>query len=104
MIQQKTREEDEERRKDSFTIEGPFGLKGKFRGLNVLVGLALVVLSVLSTILYFHMQDERSVLVALKEVAKSTRELTYVITLPQDKREGLHMDMPESLRSRLKNE
>lgn len=62
-------------------------------------------LSVTAYITYSHAEEQRSqekqTVQELKETKQAIREMTYVLTLPQDKREKLRLDMPRSLRERI---
>ena len=36
-----------------------------------------------------------------KEIAQTMKEMTYIVSLPQDARSNLRLDMPESLREKV---
>lgn len=64
-----------------------------------------VLLSITAYITYSHAeeqkQEQKQTVMELKETKQAIREMTYVLTLPQDKREKLRLDMPRSLRERI---
>ena len=86
----------------------------EIRGISVLLTLLLAATVASGIILYFH---EKEMLVfedglrqiledsnkQQKEMNKRQEEMNYILTLPTDKRERLNLEMPDSLRQRLRD-
>jgi hypothetical protein len=98
------------RRREIALSLGP--LKVTLRGYDVLLTLICCGLVGLGTLIYyndkagakemeaFHTQHH-IIIEAQKRQEDAFREMTYVISLPQDKRDKLNLEMPDSLRKRI---
>ena len=82
---------------DTLEVEG-YGLKGRARGTDVLVVLLFFALVGLGYL--HHLQEEA----LLNRVLEAMTENTYVLSLPQADRERLQIQMPDSLRRKIRRD
>lgn len=90
---------------DTFRVKIPGGGEVSATGKETVV-LLLVCLcfSGMAYLIWSHDANDREFQTkfvrAQQEMIEQQRAHTYVLTLPQDKREQLHLDMPDALRTR----
>ena len=101
----------EERQQDELEVTGPGGTKIRARGYDILVIMVIVGITLLGYVLWEHkmearagqQQMEEKVTKSLDKVAQSQEELSYLISLTPEQRARLSLEMPESLRRRLRD-
>lgn len=79
----------------------------KLKGSNLperLLGDRTVILVLICALAWYMWWHHAATEALLQKNLEATNALTYVISLPQDKRESLNLAMPESLRRQLKRE
>jgi len=88
------------------TLEAPF-VKAHFEGKHVsnllrfLIFLGIALILVLGYFLTLSVQtDHGQIKSGLESLSEAQRETTYVLSIPQEKREELRLTMPDSLRKR----
>lgn len=93
---------------DSVTLRG-LGFFAQFRGrhlpnlLRFLIFLCLAIILILGAIFERETSAEHGALkAAINDQADTQREMTYILTLPQERREALNLAMPDSLRKRIR--
>ena len=108
---------------DELRVNVPFGsatLKSRLlRRPDLLLAIILALVSTTLAVVVMHLRDVREDDKALREIilqgisdltkeqrrtTEAQQELNYIITLPQEKRERLNLDKPESLRRKLRPE
>lgn len=94
-----------EKRKET-EISGPFGLKIKFRGYDLVTVITVVSLALIAYFLVDHKSvsatNQEKVVEQLSKQEEALVTMIYVLTLPQEARDKLKLDMPESLRKKLR--
>lgn len=82
-----------------------WGVTVELRGLTVIMSAVLLVVGLVLFGLFLHdretSRDLKSLLVEQAATTQSMQEFTYVITLTQEKREALRLQMPTSLHKKL---
>jgi len=82
--------------------DGKRWIKLSGREVATLLIIAILVLSVIGFLDQRMRRDEHGLLsMDLKAVTEAQRETTYILSLRQEEREKLRLQMPESLRKRL---
>ena len=82
-----------------------WGVMIELRGLTVIMASVFLIVAAVLIGLFLHDRDSQSALTRLlveqTATTQAVQEFTYVITLPQDKRDALKLQMPDSLRKKL---
>jgi len=110
----KRTEEDQEERRGGVELSLPWGASIKIRGISMLLTLVLVAVVAVGVISYFHERETlsfedgiRQILMDMNKQQKAMTdreaEMNYILTLPADKREKLNLEMPDSLRNKLRD-
>jgi len=96
----------EEKRKVT-EISGPFGFKIKFRGYDFVTIINIITLALICYMIIDHKvisaDNQIKVIEALSKQEESMMAMIYVISLSQDKREKLKLEMPDSLRKKMRD-
>lgn len=85
---------------ESVRAELPWGASITARGPGVVI--AFIVALSTASIAFLVWQHDVGTKAALSAVQNSVEDLTYVMTLPQDKREQLQLTMPDSLAAKMR--
>jgi len=92
-------------RRSGLVIRLPWGVVLEVRGLSIIMAAVLVVVGLTLIGVFLHDRDSQTILLRLLSEQVATKEaqieFTYVITLPQEKREALKLQMPDTLRKKL---
>lgn len=92
---------------EELEVNAPGGFKIRARGYDVIVLLAVAGLTLLGYITWQHTIDEKAskteIVTTIKQMAESQEELAYIVSLTAAEREKLRLDMPSSLRKRLRD-
>ncbi len=113
MPQQQRQEDYSKRKEDGLELSGPYGLKAKFSGDKVVI--IVILLAGFFTMVFFlrdsdKQQTERVMAIRgdiaqkMGAVADQVEEATWVLTLPEAERKALKLDMPYSMRKKLRRE
>lgn len=85
---------------------GPGGIKFRARGYDIITLVGIIIGVLVAYVLWQHMAESKEqskvIVDALKQVATSQQELSYMISLTAEERARLKLDMPPSLRERLR--
>lgn len=96
----------EEKRKVT-EVSGPFGLKIKFRGYDLVTIITIVALAFVVYILIDHKslssENQAKVVEKLTNQEEAMAAMIYILSLPQDKRDKLKLEMPDSLRKKMRD-
>lgn len=107
MPPKKEEHQSDDRRKDGVTITLPWGMDIKIRGLSVISSLTFAAVCVIAYLLWDHRQqtsqEEIEMVSAMKNLTKSQLEMNYILTLNADQRQKLDLQMPDSLRERIRD-
>jgi len=91
---------------DEVEVNGPGGFKIRARGYDILTLLVVVGIALLGYLFWEHKIDAKAsqveIVKAVEKVADSQSELSYLISLTAEERSRLKLDMPESLRRRVR--
>ena len=101
----------EERQQDELEVAGPGGMKIRARGYDILVIAVIVGVSLIGYVLYEHKGDAKAgqetmrteITKSLDKVSQSQEELSYLISLTPEQRAKLSLEMPDSLRRRIRD-
>ncbi len=93
------------RRAEDLSVRGPFGLSAHASGPNTMIALLIVVcfsgIVFLGWVHHNELQAAQAQTAAhIQRIEDHFGETAYILTLPQEKREQLRLDMPESLRQK----
>ncbi len=93
------------RRADDLMVHGPFGFTARASGPNTMIALLICICFAGIIFLgYLHHNENQAaqaqVSAHIQRIEEHFGETAYILTLPQDKREQLRLDMPESLRQK----
>ena len=82
-----------------------WGVMIELRGLTVIMSAVFLIVAAVLVGLFLHDRDSQSALTRLlveqTATTQAVQEFTYVITLSQEKRDQLRLQMPDSLRKKL---
>lgn len=96
-----------EEQPDELEVNAPGGFKIRARGYDLIVILMAFGVAGIAYLLWEHKVDAKAaqaeVTHAVQEVASSQTELSYLMTLTPDERSKLKLEMPESLRKRVRD-
>jgi hypothetical protein len=94
----------EEHQQEEAEITAPGGFKIRARGYDLLVTASVVVVGLVAYMLYEHKSETATSTAlltgAIRELSAAQREMTCVISLPQERRE-LEFNSPNSLCKRI---
>ena len=101
----------EERQQDELEVTGPGGTKIRARGYDIMVIMVIVGITLLGYVLWEHKMEAKAgqesmkveITKSLDKVAQSQEELSYLISLTPEQKAKLNLEMPESLRRRLRD-
>lgn len=85
-----------EDQEESVTVKAPGGVSVTARGDRTATAVLVAVIGV--ALIYLVFMHHQSTEAALKKIEESLNNNTYVLSLSQERREKLGLDMPESLR------
>lgn len=91
---------------DEVEVNAPGGFKVRARGYDILTLIVVVGLVLLGYMFWEHKGEAKAaqaeVTKAVEKVADSQNELAYLISLTPEERSRLKLDMPDSLRRRVR--
>lgn len=91
---------------ESMEVDAPGGFKIRARGYDILTLIIVVGLVLLGYMFWEHRGEAKAsqieVTKAVEKVAESQAELSYLISLTPEERSKLKLDMPDSLRRRMR--
>ena len=91
---------------EALEVDAPGGFKIRARGYDILTLIVVVGLVLLGYMFWEHKGEAKSsqieVTKAVEKVAESQAELSYLISLSPEERSRLKLDMPDSLRRRMR--
>lgn len=91
---------------DALEVDAPGGFKVRARGYDILTLIIVVGLVLMSYMFWEHKGEAKAsqveVTKAVEKVAESQAELSYLISLSPEERSRLKLDMPDSLRRRMR--
>ena len=95
---------------EEFEVRGPGGIGMSFKGQSQQLLVILLIFTVaggLGYMLWEHSQDEKTskgdIIKAVQKISDSQEELSYITSLTPEDRAKLRLDMPDSLRKRLRD-
>lgn len=98
--------EDKENKRREITLSlGP--LKLVLRGYDVLITLVLCLICVSAVYAYSHIEasaaEHKEIVIEQRKQNEQLTEMVFILSLSQDKREKLGLEMPASLRRKLRD-
>lgn len=91
---------------DALEVDAPGGFKVRARGYDILTLIVVAGLVLLGYMFWEHKDEAKAsqveVTKAVEKVADSQAELSYLISLSPEDRAKLKLDMPDSLRRRMR--
>lgn len=91
--------------KRTVAIAGPFGIRIEFRGVQIIAVLVLCGMAAIGTATWTFAEASKDrdtqMIDRQTKVETAILEMTYVLTLSQEERQALQLDMPDSLRAKV---